>query len=388
MNEIATRLLFSLIRHDVCGEPLSDDTRRELTADILPTLYRLSKDHDMAHIVGHVLDKEGLLGTDEISKKIRKQYLLAIYRHQQLQYTLEQTEHALDRAGIDFLPLKGSVLRAYYPEGWMRTSCDVDVLVHPEDLERARDVLIEDCGFKKGSITPHDITLVTAGGMHLELHHTLIEDNRVARIDELLLDVWNYTTPTPDCPHRMILADEMFYFYHVAHAAKHFINGGCGIRPFLDDWILQHRVPHDDAKRQALIDLGGLSAFDDAKKRLRDVWFANAEHTALSSRLQEFILSGGTYGDDKTRIIVQQKKRGGAVRYLFSRIFPPYNFLKHHYPILKKHRWLMPVMQVRRWFTLLLKGKSRKLLREISVVSTASDEQINDAADLMSTLGL
>ncbi len=388
MNETATRLLFSLIRHDVCGEPLSDGSRRELTEEIIPVLYRLSKSHDMAHIVAHVLDREGLLGTDEISQKLRKQHLLAIYRHQQFLYTLAQIERVLEKAEIPFLPLKGSVLRSSYPEGWMRTSCDVDILVHAEDLDRAKEVLVAACDCKKKTVTPHDVTLCTPNGVHVELHHTLIEDNRVAKVDEILARVWDYTTPSPNCPHRMILADEMFYFYHVAHTAKHFMNGGCGIRPLLDDWILQNRVPHDVALRRSLLSEGGLSAFEDAKNRLRNVWFADAAPDELTQQMQEFILSGGTYGRTEARVLVQKGKKGGGARYILSRIFSSYDSLKHHYPILKKHRYLMPVMQVRRWISLLLQGKSRKLINEINVVRTATDEQADAAVNLLSKLGL
>jgi hypothetical protein len=48
----------------------------------------------------------------------------------------------------------------------------------------------------------------------------------------------------------------------------------------------------------------------------------------------------------------------------------------------------MPVMLVRRWFTLLLQGKSRKLIKEINVVRTASDEKTDATVDMLSKLGL
>ncbi|MBO4954226.1 MAG: nucleotidyltransferase family protein, partial [Clostridia bacterium] len=36
---------------------------------------------------------------------------------------------------IDFMPLKGAVIRQYYPEPWMRTSCDIDIHVKKDRLE-------------------------------------------------------------------------------------------------------------------------------------------------------------------------------------------------------------------------------------------------------------
>ena len=47
--------------------------------------------------------------------------------------------NALEKAQIPFVPLKGSVIRKYYPEAWMRTSSDIDVLVHKEDVEKTTD---------------------------------------------------------------------------------------------------------------------------------------------------------------------------------------------------------------------------------------------------------
>ena len=54
------RLLTELVRVGVCGEPLSDTLRDAISPDVLPALYRLSKHHDLAHVVGTVLDESQL----------------------------------------------------------------------------------------------------------------------------------------------------------------------------------------------------------------------------------------------------------------------------------------------------------------------------------------
>ena len=50
-------------------------------------------------------------------------------------------------------------------------------------------------------------------------------------------------------------------------------------------------------------------------------------------------------------------------------MFIPYAKLKRYYPILDKHRWLMPIMQVRRWFMLLRPDVASMAKREIAVNS-------------------
>ena len=85
-------------------------------------LYKLSKAHDLAHLVGDALIKNDLIGNDEIKEKYQKQVMIAIYRYEKINYELNRLRSALNEAQIPFIPLKGSVLRQYYPEPWMRTS--------------------------------------------------------------------------------------------------------------------------------------------------------------------------------------------------------------------------------------------------------------------------
>lgn len=387
MNEQVTRAMFALIRHVVCGAELTEEDKVGLTPEFLPRLYALSKSHDMAHIVAQGLSDLGLLGEDEISQKFQKQQMLAVYRYQKLNYELEQICQTLENAKIPFIPLKGSVIRQYYPEPWMRTSCDIDVLVHEEELDRAV-ALFEEKGYKSDPKSSHDVSLYSAGGIHIELHYETVEEGCAANANTILSKIWENAVPQSTESVHMLLTDEMFYFYHIAHMAKHFENGGCGIRPFLDLWILEHRVEHDDTTRNTLLEQGELLTFANAGRRLSAVWFDDAKHDKMTEQMQSYILFGGVYGTLDNRVAVQQNKRGGKIRYALSRIFIPYDTIKFHYPILVKHRWLTPIMEVRRWFKLLFQGKVKSSLHELNVNRTMSQEQVAGTADLLQKLGL
>ena len=80
-----------------------------------------------------------------------------------------------------------------YPEPWMRTSCDIDILIKKNDMAKATKGLLE-AGFKMGAESPHDITFITPSGSHIELHHSLIEEERVHNLDCVLSKVWENTT--------------------------------------------------------------------------------------------------------------------------------------------------------------------------------------------------
>lgn len=125
--------MMDLIASEVCGMTI-DRSQYELTDEELVKLYKLSKSHDLAHLVGDVLIKNDLIGDGEIKAKFQKQIMLAVYRYEKINYELGRLRKVLNEAEIPFIPLKGSVIRQYYPEPWMRTSCDIDVLVHESDL--------------------------------------------------------------------------------------------------------------------------------------------------------------------------------------------------------------------------------------------------------------
>ena len=163
--------------------------------------------------------------------------------------------------------------------------------------------------------------------------------------------------------------------------AKHFENGGCGIRPFLDLWILEHCVPYDREACDRLLEQGKLLTFAEACRKLSEMWFDCAEPDEISEQMQSYILYGGAYGTLKNHLAVHQNKLGGRFKYFMSRIFLPYDSLKFLYPVLQKHRWLTPVMQVCRWFRLLFKGRMKKSLHEINVSQTISKDKINETAD-------
>ncbi|MBQ9759917.1 MAG: nucleotidyltransferase family protein [Clostridia bacterium] len=391
MKNQVNRILFALLREEICGIAPEAEVPAEINAEMLRELYVYAKHHDLAHLVADALAKHQLLPPeDEMTSKFEKQHMMAIFRYQRLNYQLEAVSAALEEAKIPFLPLKGSVIRTLYPEPWMRTSCDIDVLVHEEDLERAIKLLTDKLEYKNEGRGSHDVSLRSAEGVHVELHYSLLEDDRANNAKAFLENVWSYAYPAEGKHCQMLLRDEFFYFYHVAHMAKHIEIGGCGIRPFLDLWLLDRQVEHDEEKRNALLEGAKLLTFAEASRALAKRWMTEQELDCedVTKELERYILGGGVYGTTENRVAVQQKKRGGKVGYILSRIFLPYNQLSLQYPILKKHKWLTPFYSIRRWVTLLFGGKIKKGLREMRINRKTSQDDTERAEQMIRSLGL
>ena len=199
--------------------------------------------------------------------------MTAVYRYVRLTGTLELLCNALSQAQIPHIPLKGSVLRPLYPEPWQRTSCDIDILVKPEDLERASQLLQKQYQYTYKGKSSHDISLFSPEGMHLELHYDTIDEGWASDSRKVMARVWEYAHPVVEGSFRYELSNELFWFYHIAHMARHFENGGCGVRPFVDLWIMKNKMPCDPKKYNALLEEGKLTRFAEAVVRLSDVWF-------------------------------------------------------------------------------------------------------------------
>ncbi|MBQ8187442.1 MAG: nucleotidyltransferase family protein [Clostridia bacterium] len=354
---------------------------------VLQQIYAFSARHDLAHMAGDALRRLGLIGADKSADSFKKSQILAAYRCENILYETELLYQTLEKAGIPFIPLKGSVIRPFYPSPDMRTSCDIDVLVHPDNLECAIGVLADELSCTETGRGSHDVSLLSSRGIHIELHYTLIESDRAPEAVEILDSVWEHVSPEDGFTCRMRMHDDLFLFYHFVHMMKHFVDGGCGIRTFMDLWVLDHRSPTDMHACDAMLEKAGLLTFADACRRLAEVWFSDADPDDTTEAMAQFIYGGGVYGSVDNRVAVRQTKMGRA-KYLMSRIILPYDSMKYQYPVLKKHRYLLPFCQVHRWTHLTSKDAAKRALHELNLTGNLTDEKQKNTVDLFAKLGL
>lgn len=386
MDQRTIQILFSLLRSAIRGIQLTDEEKNDCSPKVLCDIARASAGHDVAHLVALGLRNNRIL-TEE-KNAIEKTIFKSAYRYEQLKHEYDNLCSSLEMAKIPFLPLKGSVLRDYYPEPWMRTSCDIDVLVHREDLDRAIAHLRENLKYVEGEHATHDVSFFSPTGVHVELHFDLVEEGRANNAIAVLSRVWENVFLREGSQYHYEMSDAFFYFYHIAHMAKHFETGGCGIRPFIDLWILDHMEGVDISARDELLTKGGLMKFTERSRSLSDAWLGESELDEVLRQMQDFLLRGGVYGSTDNRVALQQKEKGGRFGYIMSRLFIPYEKLKRYYPILEKHRWLMPFMQIRRWFMLLRPDVAKMAKREMEVNGKLDKSKADKTGALLKEIGL
>lgn len=387
MEYTLEKVFFALLRSSITGDFLAEEDKKEVPA-MLPSLFKLAKRHDVTHLLAVALEYNRILANDsDIGKRFLQTRRMAVYRYEQMQYESEQIYQCLQAAKIPFIPLKGAVVRRYYKEPWMRTSCDIDILVKEADWSKAVDTVVDKLGYSKATAeTDHDISLFAANGVHVEFHYTIAEEGVPAEVYNLLCRVWEFVRPSQS--YQKELTDEMFYFYHIAHMAKHFKIGGCGVRYFLDISFLKESGLYDGQECRAILEQGGLLTFATAVEKCAEIWFKRSEETKISSDISKYILFAGMYADSENRAAIQQAEKGGKCGYLFSRIFLPYRQLAKQYPRLEGKKWLLPIYQVKRWFRLLFGESSKSASQEWRATFSVDEDKRKLVGELLHDLEL
>ena len=396
--ENVTKTVIDCIKYEICGQN-EKIVLPEISARFLIEVYKLSKAHDVAHLVGDALNKSGVFenlpvdldeneraAISKVKEKFDEQIFTAVYRYENINYELERLKETLEEAEIPFIPLKGSVIRKYYPEPWMRTSCDIDILVKEKDADNAAEYLQTQLQYGVDRKGQHDVSMFTASNVHVELHFKLL-DSDFKQVKDLI-DVWSGDEISLLSDSEYQMSKELFLLYHIYHMAKHFVHGGCGIKPFIDLWIIKNKVGFDEEKAQKMLQESGLLAFFERSTDLVNVWFEGKEHSEITQEMEDYILQGGVYGTLKQNLAMSQNKKGGKFRHLMSRIFLSYKDMAVYYPSLKKCPILFPFYQARRWCRILFCGGRKAAMNEIKVNKNITTEEQERAKKLLEELNL
>ncbi len=381
--EKVVRIMMDLIASEVCGKTV-DNEKYVCSDEELEKLYRLSKSHDLAHIVGNALIRNDLIADKELLEKFRKQIFLAVYRYEAINDELGRLRGILEGAGIPFISLKGAVIRTYYPEPWMRTSCDIDILVCREQLDKATGLLETELGYTDRVENYHDVSMMSPSGVHLELHHSIKEN--ADNLDALLAECWSYADSAGGCEYAF--SPEFFLFHQFSHAAYHFLHGGCGVRPFLDLYLLNRKLSFDRGALEGMLEKAGIKRFSGMAFRLADVWFGDVEHDELTKQMEQFVLSGGVYGTLENSVAVSQQKQKGRIGHILHRVWLPYELLCVSYPRLRGRRYLQPFYELVRWLRIFKPNTYRKKSRELEAVKNLSTEKKSEVNQMLQQLEL
>lgn len=384
MEVKATQDIFiKILRSELTETGLDDSVKEHLTSDVVSVLYSLANRHDLAYIVLSSLHKCGLKNDNAVYSKFYQKSIMSVYKNEQIKSVFVQICDTFDQASIPYIPLKGSVIRPFYPQESMRTSCDIDILVKEDNLETAIDALVQK-GFRSGERNYHDVSLFSKANVHLELHFNIQEN--IEKLDVVLKDAWHYANLTDGSRYKF--TDDFFAFHMFAHMFYHFLSGGCGIKSLMDIWIMKHKMGITYERARKLLVKADIYRFAIEISKLAEVCFSGEPKDEFSDIILSYIFSGGVYGTSQNKIAIKRSKSKSTLLYALQRLFLPYNDMAGLYPILHNLPILLPFCWIARLRKMLFGGKAKHTIRELKTANNVSDEKINAIMLMREHLGL
>ncbi len=380
-------LLIEIIKCVLTQTQLSDSIKQELNDEVVTALFRLAKPQDLAHILNMAFSECDYVVNDQsLYARLQKEEMMALYRCETQKYEISSILNLLDENDVEYIPLKGSYLRAFYPTEYIRTSSDADILVKDEKAQKVSDLICEKLGYKFLLRSSHDFVLSNAQeSFTAEIHFSLYL-GELEKADAFLENVWSYAVKTPKGEY--LLEQEFFITYILAHIAKHFLHGGCGVRPFMDLYIIKNKIDYSEEKLNTLLEKAGLTDFAKAAFCLSDTWFSGEKHTEITRDMQDFIFKSGLYGSQQTYVAMQSAKSGSGSKNIASRFFLPLENMKRYYPMLEKFPVLLPLFWCVRASKVIFRGDLKKTVSEIQLSQSISQSSIDNAKSLRDKLGI
>lgn len=350
-NRICAQYCMDVIRAVMQQQPVPEKPE----GVTLEELFSFSKMHSVEAMVYHGLSQLDMEKEDPVWQnwENRAQMLLT-------QSIVQLAERdilfsVLNQAGLEILPVKGCWLKECYPQIDFRQMSDLDILIHREDRERAREIMLG-AGYQEeeGQKIQHHDGYLKKPYVAAELHLQLLPNTHVhwGYYD----NVWEKASALEGQPLTKRLSAEDEYIFYFLHMQRHMEGAGCGIRPILDCLVFRDAYPEmDRGYLQREFRNLGMWEYVQQVEKLSDIWFRTGEELPDSLlSMAELVLWAGTYGNlegwFERRVADLKKKYKNPVIlqivYWTGRFFRPMEEMKFLYPILEKLPFLLPLMWV------------------------------------------
>ena len=309
-------------------------------------LHAEASRHMVAAIAGYALESAGInheLFTQSRAKALRKAVIL--------DSDCRGISAGLENAGIWHMPLKGIVMKDYYPAFGLREMSDVDILFDSSRIDDTRKI-VRGMGYsfspESYSSPDHDVYFRKPVS-NIEMHRVLFDDYYAPALGKYYADVRTRLHVCEGKKYTLRFSPEDFYVYITAHAYRHYNKDGTGLRTVLDEYLMLRKfsgsLDWDYVSREA--GKMNIAMFEEDLRTLALALFGGGEFTERSRAMLRYIIFSGVYGLSEmgARNEVITLHGGSRVKYVLAQIFPPLDKVS---PFFRKHKLLYPFVVVYR----------------------------------------
>ena len=349
-----------------------EDPNFNINKNELSFFIKLSKHHSLMAFLYQAINNVKANVPSEALNELEQYYLANLRKSVLFDKERNELFASLKEKQIEYLPLKGIIIKNYYLDPYTREFADNDILFDDKgsalirDYFKSRQYTVE--LYKKSN---HDV-YIKKPFFNFEMHRALFfpnEDN--AKNVEYFKDYLNNSPKKDEYEH--YLTNEDFYIYFLAHSYKHYHVSGCGIRTLIDIYLyLKNNDLDFDYINKELTKLDLLDFSNDIKS-LSFKLFDDQELNDEEIEMLLFLSSSGTYGTLEHSVDKGVKEKG-KFGYMMKRIFPPYSFYKSAYPWAYYSFILIPIAWLCRFFRILFKNP-KKATSELKMIKNHKDDK-------------
>ena len=332
--------LIYLVRCALCG---TIPERERVEKMVLDTLFLVAEKHMLKAIAASSLEAAGASNGE-----FTKARLYALNRSIRFDHYRSLVFAGLEERGIAYLPLKGAVIREYYPDPALREMVDVDVLIDPERRADVR-TLMEELGFTTRLYGNRvDDNYIVQPGIVFEMHSSLFgefEDNRIA---EYYADVFSRLEKSAENGYELRFSDGDLLVYLIAHEYKHFKAGGVGIRALADLFVCMRAAGDAVDTEYVYGELDRMGIGDHARRIIPlALKVFSGDENGLDGderELLDFIIFSGVFGTVDNFVAERTRAAGSGLGAAKELVFLTETDLRNNYPFFAKHRALRPLL--------------------------------------------
>ena len=347
------------------------------------SFFELTKKHSLTSLVAYGLKDMGI--KDERIERFKQELILSAIKDSMVDAEMNKIFEEFEKNNIDYLPLKGFVIKNIYPSPETRSMADVDLLIRPADAKKTDDIMKSFSYLVRFSNVEED-AYTKEPFYSIELHKKIIGDG-YPKFTKYYKNGWSFAKRIDDT-NRHELSCEDFYIFHMVHLAKHYNSGGSGVRSIVDIFLFLKNKHIDRTYVARELKKLGLLTFAKNMEKLAFYWFGEGETNEVIDEIEEYIFKSGTYGTiDNYKELRKLKYKGiRKIRYYLTLIFPSIKDMSSIYPVLKRNSLLLPIM----WIVRLFRGvlfKRKIFVKAIKNVPIANNGK-SRLEEHMSKIGL
>lgn len=341
----------------------------------LDHLYGAAQKHMLASMIGQILQKAGI-STPAFKTAVSMAQRKAVIFNNDLSNIIS----SIEAARIWYMPLKGVVLKDFYPSFAMREMSDIDILF---DETRDEDVkaIMEGLDFQVSIFgETHDDAYLKPPISHIEMHRSLFDDKHDDNLRNYYKNVKDRLLKDDGNNYGYHFSHEDFYIFMVAHEYKHYSTGGTGLRSLLDTYLYLRANELDMSYIAAEVEKLGITDYERINRSLALKLFSKgsiADLTDEEQKMLDYIVSSGTYGTIEHKIENRLKKSGeGKLAYFARRVLGPFRNDKdraqfeRRYATFFKYPILLPFLPFYRLFRA-LKNSPKRIKAEANALRKA-----------------